>query len=65
MHFYWFLAKHNNGCNQGQTFRVNPLHDWASHAADAFRYLAVGWRDRTRPQPPMGKTQGEYNPFGW
>ena len=51
--------------DKGQTFRVNPLHDWASHAADAFRYLAVGWRDRTRPQPPMGKTQGEYNPFGW
>jgi phage terminase large subunit len=23
-------------------FSKNPLHDWASHAADAFRYLAVG-----------------------
>lgn len=25
-----------------QAFRVKPLHDWCSHAADAFRYLAVG-----------------------
>lgn len=25
-------------------FRDKPLHDWASHAADAFRYLALGLR---------------------
>lgn len=25
-------------------FRDQPLHDWTSHAADAFRYLALGWR---------------------
>ena len=25
-------------------FRNAPLHDWTSHAADAFRYLALGWR---------------------
>lgn len=24
------------------TWRSSPLHDWSSHAADAFRYLAVG-----------------------
>lgn len=24
----------------------NPLHDWASHAADAFRYFAVSWTDK-------------------
>lgn len=23
------------------TFRSSPLHDWSSHAADAFRYLAI------------------------
>ena len=22
-----------------------PLHDWTSHAADAFRYLAIGYRE--------------------
>jgi hypothetical protein len=29
-----------------QEFRVNPLHDWTSHYADAFRYFAVGHRRR-------------------
>lgn len=26
----------------GKVFRETPLHDWASHGADAFRYLALG-----------------------
>lgn len=25
-----------------QTFNTKPVHDWSSHAADAFRYLAMG-----------------------
>jgi len=25
-----------------KVFRTRPLHDWTSHAADAFRYLAMG-----------------------
>lgn len=51
--------------DKGQTFRASPLHDWASHAADAFRYLAIGWRDRTKPLPTLGQTRADYNPFGW
>jgi len=27
-------------------YRDKPLHDWSSHASDAFRYFAVAWRDR-------------------
>ena len=27
-----------------KVFRLRPRHDWASHGADAFRYLAVGYR---------------------
>jgi phage terminase large subunit len=27
-----------------QTFKPRPRHDWASHGADAFRYLAMGLR---------------------
>lgn len=34
-----------------QEFRVNPLHDWTSHYADAFRYFAVGHRDRALVRP--------------
>jgi phage terminase large subunit len=33
-----------------QEFRVNPLHDWTSHYADAFRYFAVGHRDKATPK---------------
>lgn len=31
-------------------FRDKPLHDWTSHSADAFRYLAMAWR-QLNPEP--------------
>jgi hypothetical protein len=34
----WYQAEYND---KMRTFRVTPRHDWASHAADAFRYGAV------------------------
>ena len=31
-------------------FKTHPVHDWSSHAADAYRYLAIGHKDKqTRP----------------
>lgn len=33
-----------------QTLKRNPLHDWASHAADAFRYLAVALQEDAEPR---------------
>jgi phage terminase large subunit len=30
-----------------------PIHDWTSHAADAFRYLSYTWREQTKPKPPV------------
>ena len=59
----WFDAKN---CKEGmrslrqyrrefdekrKTFRNNPLHDWASHGADGFRYLAVGLPDKAKHKP--------------
>jgi len=42
-----------------KAFRDQPLHNWASHGADAFRSLAVGWQTYeryTRPgRPPTVK----------
>lgn len=29
-----------------KVLKPRPLHDWSSHAADAFRYLAVAYRDQ-------------------
>lgn len=39
-------------------FKDTPLHDWTSHAADAFRYLAMAWREiKADPPPkPEGRT---------
>ena len=28
--------------DKAQDFRARPLHDWTSHGADSFRYLAMG-----------------------
>jgi hypothetical protein len=39
-----------------KTFKQRPLHDWASHGADAFRYLAVAI-DRATPNKPLPKIQ--------
>lgn len=43
-----------------KTFRSKPLHDWTSHPADAFRYLAVGLRAERekRPGRPVGAAGG-------
>ncbi len=32
-------------------FKPVPVHDWASHAADAFRYLAIGIKQVAAPKP--------------
>ena len=40
-----------------KAFLDEPLHDWTSHGADAFRMLAVAWRQDAKPeQPKPGKT---------
>ena len=35
-----------------KVFRERPLHDWTSHSADAFRYLAMGIDSRARTSTP-------------
>lgn len=44
-----------------KTFRKKPRHDWTSHAADAFRYLAIAWQEEAavekqhkEPRDPYG-----------
>lgn len=34
---------------KAETWRSNPVHDHASHGADAMRYLALGVRENTQP----------------
>jgi len=35
-----------------KTFREKPRHDWTSHGADAFRMLAVAWKEEFKPPSP-------------
>jgi hypothetical protein len=47
-----------------KTFRDHPRHDFTSHAADAFRYLATGLENRTNyTKPPQQVAVNDYNPF--
>lgn len=37
----------------------NPAHDWSSHAADAWRYFAVGYKERSEmPRQPKPRAIG-------
>jgi hypothetical protein len=36
----------------GETWRVNPRHDWSSHGSDAMRYLCIGTRATYAPPDP-------------
>jgi hypothetical protein len=38
-----------------RTFKRTPNHDWASHAADAWGYLSVGWNYAPKPQEQKPK----------
>lgn len=40
-------AYHREYDDQRLTWKGRPEHDWSSHPADAFRYLAVGYRERS------------------
>lgn len=43
-----------------QTWRSQPVHDHASHAADAFRYLCLGVREENKPlaEPAWNEARG-------
>ena len=47
-----------------KTFRQSPRHDWTSHPADAFRMLAIAWREEpkmARPDPDKQLYVGDQN----
>lgn len=39
-----------------KVLKPTPRHDWTSHAADAFRYLAMGWREMAAPEEEAAHT---------
>lgn len=44
---------HREYDDNGKVWRSRPSHDWASHASDAFRYLAVGHRVQSNWGAPI------------
>lgn len=52
--FACIASYHREWDEKHQRFRDQPVHDWASHGADALQTLALGWRDTmmsgNRPQ---------------
>lgn len=38
--------------DEKRVFRQTPRHDWASHPADAFRMLAIAWREDFAQETP-------------
>ena len=47
-----------------KVFRDHPRHDFTSHAADAFRYLAIGLENRqNKVKAPQQVAVNDYNPF--
>ena len=70
----WFDHKCNDGIEclrqyqreydeDKKVFRDKPRHDWTSHGADAFRYLALTWKDEaqiiTKDDPIRGVFVGQ------
>jgi len=37
--------------DEAKIFTDNPVHDWTSHASDAFRYLSLVWRNPESEKP--------------
>lgn len=47
-----------------KVFKDKPLHDWTSHPADAFREMAIAWRETSpspAPKPPRFDTELQIN----
>jgi phage terminase large subunit len=52
-----------------RTFKNEPRHDWSSHSADAYRYLAMAYRvispEKPKPKPKGLVVAGGSPPPGW
>ncbi|MEY2873994.1 MAG: hypothetical protein RLZZ373_1365, partial [Pseudomonadota bacterium] len=44
-----------------KVLRPTPRHDWTSHAADAFRYLSMGWQEKEKER----EAEATHAPVNW
>jgi phage terminase large subunit len=47
------LRQYRERIDEKRQISLGPLHDWTSHAADAFRYLCVGHQDDKPERRPL------------
>ena len=47
------------------TFKDEPRHDWASHSADAFRYLCMAWKELVADDAPVDPIKELLKPKTW
>lgn len=50
---------------KARTFRDSPKHDWTSHTADAFRYMAMAYREIVPEAPKVEKPIKGVNEMTW
>jgi phage terminase large subunit len=48
-----------------KAYKNVPKHDWTSHAADAFRYMAMAWKTLTPPTKPKDAIAELLKPRTW
>ncbi len=50
--------------DEKKTFKASEVHDWTSHLADAFRYLALAWRNVVEviEEPKRVPKPGQFRP---
>lgn len=55
---------HRKYDERNRTFRTSIVHDWSSHAADAWRYASLSLRESPHGgTPPQAFAQAAYNPL--
>lgn len=54
------LRQYREKIDEKRQVSMGPLHDWTSHAADAFRYLCVGHRDEKTKTPRPVQEPGNW-----
>jgi hypothetical protein len=48
--------------DEKKAFRASAVHDWTSHPADAFRYLALSWKQAPLREVKVPKPEGWHIP---
>ena len=59
------LRQYHRAYNEkNRAFRTSPVHDWSSHAADAWRYCSIGIREGgAQKRPTQQRAVTAYDPF--